>query len=137
MINRQFITAGRSIFTVKSGRTGEHVTYRVAHKAGTDKFPPAWFIFVLTGPDNTSDYTFLGLLDPETGRVRLSRSSKFTEDSRPVKVVRWALEQVWKNRTLPAGYEIHHEGRCGKCGRLLTTPTSCKLGIGPECMKSL
>lgn len=137
MISRQFITAGRSIFTVQSGKTGEHKTFRVAHKKGTEKFPPAWFVFLLTGPDNTNDYTFLGLLDPETGRVRLSRSSRFTDASQPVRVVRWALEMVWKNQELPSGYKIHHEGRCGKCGRLLTVTESVESGIGPECAKKM
>jgi hypothetical protein len=44
---------------------------------------------------------------------------------------------VWKNQELPGGYKIHHEGRCGKCGRLLTVPESVETGIGPECAKRM
>jgi hypothetical protein len=29
--------------------------------------------------------------------------------------------------------EISHEGRCGHCARLITTPGSLASGIGPEC----
>jgi hypothetical protein len=29
----------------------------------------------------------------------------------------------------------HHEGKCGRCGRLLTVPSSIESGIGPECSK--
>jgi hypothetical protein len=28
------------------------------------------------------------------------------------------------------------EGKCGKCGRALTVPSSILTGIGPECSKS-
>ena len=135
MVTREFLTAGRAIFTVTSGTTGEHITYRIAHKKGSEKYPPAWFVSVLTGPENTSDYTFLGMLDPETGMVRLTRSSKYREDSRPVVVVRWALRKIWEHREFPAGYTVLHEGRCGRCGRLLTVPESIETGIGPECAK--
>lgn len=137
MLTKDFITAGRAIFTVQSGRTGGHITYRVSKKEGNGKYPTAWFVSVLTGPENTRNYTFLGLLCPETGRVRLTRKSGFQEDSQPTRVLRWALRIVWSNGSFPDGYSLHHEGRCGKCGRVLTVPESCSIGIGPECLKSL
>lgn len=136
MLTKDFITAGRAIFTVQS-RTGEHVTYRVQHKEGNGRFPPAWFVSVLSGPDNTKDYVFLGLLSTETGNVRLTGKSRFTDDSRPVRVLRWALRRVWNDLPFPDGYSIHHEGRCGKCGRVLTVPESIESGIGPECARQM
>jgi hypothetical protein len=33
-------------------------------------------------------------------------------------------------------FEVWHEGKCGKCGRALTVPSSILTGIGPECSKS-
>jgi hypothetical protein len=38
---------------------------------------------------------------------------------------------------LPECIEIWHEGKCGKCGRQLTVPSSIETGIGPECIKTL
>ena len=35
------------------------------------------------------------------------------------------------------GFNLHHEGRCCRCGRVLSTPESCDRGIGPECWKHL
>ena len=32
-----------------------------------------------------------------------------------------------------AGFDVHHEGKCGKCGRPLTVPESVKTGLGPIC----
>ena len=134
MLTKDFITAGRAIFTVES-KTGERYTYRVSHKEGDGGWPDAWFVSLLTGPCNEADYTYLGMLDPATGGVRLTKASKYTDDTVPVKVVRWALGLVWADRELPPGYALHHEGRCGRCGRTLTVPESIESGIGPECAK--
>ena len=134
MLTRNFITAGHAIFTVES-KTGQWYTYRVTHSEGSEQFPPAWFVSVLTGPENTSDYTYLGMLDAETGAVKLTRKSRYSEDALPVKVVRWALGVLWRNEGLPEGYKVHHCGRCGRCGRALTVPSSVESGFGPECVK--
>ena len=137
MLTKDFITAGRAIFTIKSGRTGQHITYRIKHREANGQFPPVWFVSVLTGPDNTNDFTFMGILSTESGNVRLTGNTKYTEDSQPVRVLRWALRRIWNDLPLPDGYTIHHEGRCGKCGRVLTVPASIESGIGPECARQM
>jgi hypothetical protein len=38
--------------------------------------------------------------------------------------------------TLSPLIEIWHQGRCGKCGKVLTVPKSIESGFGPECSKS-
>lgn len=134
MLSRSFVLAGRAVFTV-SNPSGRRYTFRVVHKPGSDKFGPVWFVSLLTGPDNTSDYSYIGIVDAETGEVRLTARSRCSEDSRPVAVVRWALRHVWDGRALPDGYGLHHEGKCGRCGRALTVPSSIESGLGPECVK--
>lgn len=136
---RRFVTAGKAIFTV-SNPTGRHYTYKISAKADTRK-PGAfvYFVSLLTGCDNVNDYTYLGLLDVQTAAVVLTKASRarFTDDTESVKVIRWALRQVFAGRELPAGYELRHAGRCGRCGRLLTTPESIDNGIGPECLSKM
>lgn len=134
MITADFVKAGYAIFTVTS-KTGEYYTYKVEHSTGSENFAPAWFVQLLTGPDNTSDYSYLGLLDAKTGAVRLTKKSRYSDDSLPVKVIRWALGMVWSDKPLPEGYAIEHMGLCGHCGRALTTPESLAIGIGPKCRK--
>ena len=135
-IGRQFLLAGKAIFTV-SNPSGTRYTYRVTHKPGNATFAPVWFVSLLTGSDNESDYTYLGILDAETGAVRVTKKGTYTDDTLPVKVVRWAVGLIYGNKPVPDGYKINHAGRCGKCGRLLTTPESCAAGIGPECRKKM
>lgn len=135
MITKQFVTAGRAIFTIKSV-TGEYYTYRVK-KVITDHGRALWFVALLTGPDNTSSYTYLGQLNDNDGTVRLTKASHYTDDTLPVKVIRWALRLVWRDAPVPDGYRFHHVGRCGRCGRELTVPESIESGFGPECIHKI
>lgn len=133
-IGRAFLLAGRAVFTLQ-GRDARY-TFRVARKdpAAGDTRPPVYFVSLLTGPDNTSDYTYLGMLEPATGAVRLTRASRYTDASIPVKAIRWALPYLWRGLALPAPARIYHMGRCGRCGRALTVPASVESGFGPECI---
>ena len=60
---------------------GDHYTYRITHKAASGNWPEAYFVALLTGPDNESDYTYLGMLDHTSGVVRLTKASKYARDS--------------------------------------------------------
>jgi len=50
-----------------------------------------------------------------------------------VQAFEWTVKKLY-NGTL-SGVKIFHEGKCCRCGRRLTTPTSVQNGIGPECIK--
>ena len=131
MIGSDFITGGHAIFTV-SGKN-RHYTYHVSRPNPTATYPdPALFIRILTGPDNTRDYSYLGVLDRGLD-VRLTRKSRYNDQSEPLVVLRRARESVTTGRALPAGWKVQHEGRCGRCGRKLTDPESIETGIGPVC----
>lgn len=129
ILSADFFEGGKAIFTV-SNPSGEYYTYRISHKKGMP-----FFVSLLTGADNTSDYTYLGVYVPQHHSVVLTDKSKYTEDTKPVRVIRWAIKRVVSGEDLPLGYGIQHEGRCCRCGRMLTTPESIEQGIGPECIK--
>ena len=134
---RVFICAGRAVFTLQ-GREARY-TYRVSksHESADTGRRPVWFVSLLTGPDNTADYTYMGLLIPDTGAVYLTSKSSYTPKSTPVVALRWALDLVWRGLELPAPARLMHVGRCGRCGRALTVPASIDAGIGPECATQL
>jgi hypothetical protein len=148
MITKEFITAGRAIFTLAIPESflashpecKPHYTYRVVRKPGNDKWPEAWFINLLAGPNNTQDYQPLGKLNPTTGAIALTRVTRFTDEALPVRLVRRAVAAIWQGQAdaiTAAGFELHHEGRCGRCGRVLTVPESIVTGFGPECASRL
>lgn len=146
MISKEFVLAGKAIFTVRVGQHGldtitqNHYTFKVKHKPGTLYSKEVYFISLLTGPNNESDYTYMGVLDPINGWVRLTTKSKYTEDTAAVKIIRRILARLWKNEGSAieaAGWNVEHCGFCCRCGRTLTTPLSIERGIGPECWKHM
>ncbi len=138
MVTREFVAAGNAIFTVEcpAGAPKAHYTFKVRRKDATERWPEAYFVSLLTGPDNTESYTYLGMLNPTCGEVVLTRKSPYGPETYVVRLLRRVLARVWADEAAAveaAGFRLHHEGRCGRCGRHLTVPESIENGIGPEC----
>lgn len=125
---RQFVQAGNARLTIVSKKTGTRFTYRIRRPA--DDKP--WFVQVLTGSDNENSYTFFGTIFTN-GELRHSRKSSIGETAPSVVAFTWFWAHLLKGN-LPEGIEVHHEGRCGRCGRALTVPESIESGFGPECI---
>lgn len=133
-IGRDFILAGKAVFTI-SGKSSRF-TYRISRKdpdPGSRYTEPTYFVGLLAGPDNQSDYRYLGILDPVTGHVRLTKNSKAGLDAPSYRAINWALPLLFAGATMPPSFAIRHEWKCGRCGRALTVPESIDTGFGPEC----
>ncbi len=138
-VTQQFLLAGEATFTIESPN-GEHRTYRIEKVEANDRWPESYFAKTLTGPDNTSDYTYLGKLDTFTGQVGTTLKSKQWEGTMHLRLLNRVLARIWSNDHAAYeqhGFKVHHEGRCGRCGRALTVPSSIESGIGPECAKKM
>lgn len=143
MLNKNYVLAGKATFTVqvepefaRKFELKPHYTYRVTRKEASLRYPEAYFVKLLTGPDNESSYSYLGMLNKRTGEVTLTKASKMTRNSWPVSILVRVMAAMWSdepNKVEAAGWKVHHEGTCGRCGRTLTTPESVERGIGPEC----
>jgi len=140
----KFVLAGNARFTLASARTGARFTYRVRAKEVPAGARPIWFVSVLTGPDNASDYEFLGtIFAPIPVKDRQGPSSNFHEfvHGKKSRIGRGAPSAVafgwfWPRAARGiaiAGCEVWHLGKCGRCGRDLTVPESVAMGLGPEC----
>ena len=127
MNRAQFIFAGRAVFTITSTKTGQSFTYRIA-RAGSNRDNGPLFASVLTGPDNTRDYTYMGIVLQDEKRIRNTKGSKVFGDALSYKALTWFLQNLDSDRV-----EVRHMGRCGRCGRALTVPSSIDSGLGPEC----
>ncbi len=135
-VSKAFLLAGRAHFTAENLGTGTRFTFRITRvepAEGSTYKTPAWFAGVLVGPDNERNYAYLGMVRPEGLEFRLTKGSKRGEGDQAVKVLKWVLTLVENGTAVPAGYAVHHEGKCGRCGRLLTVPSSVLAGLGPEC----
>lgn len=135
-ISKQFVLAGDATFTIET--PDGHHTFKVQHVEATDRWQESYFVKMLVGADNTADYAYIGKLDAFTGQVATTAKSKLPQEHRTIRVLNRILARVWcddHNAYEQHGYATHHEGKCGRCGRKLTTPASVKSGIGPECAK--
>lgn len=127
---RRFILAGNATFTVVSAKTGTRFTYKIRARE-VDGGRTLYFVSVLTGADNESDYTFLGtIFDGKT--FKHSQRSPIGSDAPSARAFVWSFARIMSG-TLGADASVHHEGRCGRCGRKLTVPRSIEIGLGPEC----
>ena len=124
--------AGNAGVTAENPQTGGRFTYRI-RRGGQAAPTPIWFVSVLTGPDNTRDYDYIGTIFGRDGMpFRLTRGSLLGADAPSVAAFAWLWERVAVGRSVAPAL-LHHEGRCGRCGRALTVPTSIEAGFGPEC----
>ncbi len=142
-----FLFAGDAIFTLLSA-SGQRFTYRVEKREfvrrGQTETETCYWVSLLTGPHNTSDYTYLGTLKTaQERRFYLSPKSRVTNEQRPsVAAVSWLLARIelWEQgqtqaNLLPPGMKFYHAGLCGRCKAVLTDPNSIEQGFGPECVK--
>jgi hypothetical protein len=124
---KQFALAGNATITLESLRTGAHFTYRI--REPKDISNGLYFVSLLNGPDNESDYMYLGII--RNGAFALTRNSKAGKGAPSVV----AFNYFWRlaDGAFPDQLVVHHEMRCGRCNRTLTVPESITRGIGPEC----
>ena len=130
---RILILSGFAIFTVVSKKTGKRITFKVAKakaKKGYNNEGTFW-VSRLSGPDNMSDYTPLGMI-ANSDIFRSTRNSPPANDPGVV-AFKWLWTVVQVDGVLPTNVEVWFEGRCCKCGRRLTVPSSINRYMGPEC----
>jgi hypothetical protein len=125
----EFLMAGCAIFTIENTATGNRCTFKVVQPT----FNMPHFVKVMTGTDNTDDYEFLGTIFDSKKFVH-GKKSRIKRTAQSAQVFAWAWPLILTG-TLPVQVEVYHEGMCGRCGKVLTTPESCKSGFGPTCRK--
>lgn len=136
-LTKSFVTAGRASFVV-ANPSGETVTVRITRaKPKLDMHgQPLDEKFWVNVRHNNDSWQWVGSLNPTTGQIVEGRSQTYRNtDPRTLKIANWALECIWKNRTVPTSYRLEHTGRCGRCGKMLRDADSIKSGFGPECIK--
>jgi len=124
---RAFMAAGKATVTLQSRRTDTRFTYKITASQDGN----IHFVKVLTGADNESSYSYFGYIRRGVF-FHGGTKAKAGYDAPSVRAFDWTWKMLARDE-LPALLEIWHEGRCGRCNRKLTVPSSIALGIGPEC----
>lgn len=128
-----FITAGNATFTIVLLDQNTRYTY----KAMASDDAKYLFIKVLTGPDNTRNYTdiYMFHVNEDGEPVLRFRPNNRLRENAPSAVT---FKRIFRHLLLRPdelldNVEFWHVGRCCRCGRTLTVPESIASGIGPEC----
>ena len=118
LFRKPYILGGQAKFTVVSKFTGQRFTYMVI--SGSDLL---FFVSVLIGPDNVSDFKggYLGTLTRHLGGstwvFRHGVKSQISLDAPSAKAFAW----VWRHLD-STEIEVWHSGKCSRCSRELTDP---------------
>lgn len=131
-----FALAGDARLTLVSTKTGVRYTYRItaADVAGGSK-PSIYFVSVMYGPSNADDFVYMGVIRAANMAFGTTNKSKVGPDDVRYKAFAWAWANLAREHRIRPELEVWHEGRCGRCHRLLTVPESVASGMGPECSK--
>ena len=136
---RNYITAGRALVTVLNTTTEGRHTYKITAPGKTAEEraeAEICFVSVLTGPENTSHYTYIGTLIRKTGRFVTTKGSRLPSSDVRVMGFSWLTRNVDRLSKFE-NVEIRHHNHCGRCNRLLTVPESVDTGLGPVCSKAM
>lgn len=128
----EFAFAGDAVLTLESENTNNRFTYKIQK---SDKDDNLFYIKLLRGQDNNNDYSYIGCYFADSKYFHpCTKWKDVTKEYWPpsLRAIEYFLRNIDK---IPPKLHVYHEGRCGKCGRRLTTPESIKRGFGPECCR--
>lgn len=128
------LLSGRAVVTLAGTRKHEdkRYTFRVRKFDGK-----RWSVGLLTGPDNTASYSYIGVIDPDR-TFRTTAKSRLSPTSESVRAFRWMLSLLVEDkRPEVRGFRVMWSDRCQRCGRALTVPSSIDRRLGPECASLL
>jgi hypothetical protein len=129
-----FILGGKSFTTLVSLKSGNRYTYKIEL---ADKRNPTnsdtWFVSLLMGPDNWSNYKYIGMI--KNNQFRWTGKSKVSQDAPSLLGFQFVFESLQADTM--CGFEVWHMGKCGRCGKPLTVPESIASGFGPDCREMM
>lgn len=125
----KFMLSGKAEFTMVSLKTMKHLSFRLIKK--TDNL---YWLFTKDGKSMVFAGTLVFKEKENCFFFSQGGKGKLSINDTQVKSILWVLNKLVKN-IFDIPVEIHHVGKCGCCGRKLTTPESIKLGLGPICFK--
>jgi hypothetical protein len=131
-----YILGGNCTFTICSKKTNKSFTYKIKSATADKNFVwstnnqdrTRFFVKLLTGPDNSNDFTYICSIDNRGNSPIIS--AKNHQDSRVVNF-KWVFLRMLKGNC--ESFDFLPSTKCGRCGRKLTVPESITTGFGPEC----
>lgn len=133
-----YMLAGKSEFVMHSSKTNQDFTYRLTRKESKDSTDDnnkyIYFLNIKMG----HDWVYAGVLwydyNTNTYKFATGKSGKVEPSDLNVRSLLFVMNKLQINE-IPQYCTIFHTGKCGVCGKKLTTPESILTGLGPSCSK--
>lgn len=108
-------------------------TYRFNKPLNKEDFPDdVIFVSVL----HETKYFYIGMI--ENGKFRLTKNSRFEEDTESVKGAKYLMQMASKVSFFDSStMRVFHAGRCAVCGRKMRSAKAISYGVGPKCLRRL
>lgn len=133
-MNSRTVKIHNGTYTVTSPK-GTHRTFSI-RTVQKGNLKDSRILSLLTGPDNTRDYTGFAFVNDDGIKV-WHRHDNNPDWGKYGKLL-WSLATEGQNSPYYVmGYRLLIEGKCLVCNRKLTEPESITTGIGPECRKRI
>lgn len=131
----QFILAGKCEFILHSTKTGADFKFEMTkqeQRDNKDKF--IYFLNVLHGYEKT--YAGVVWFNEDTQEFKFSQGKKgqINANELNIRSLIFVLNKLFRNEAVQY-LDVFHVGKCGACGKKLTTPESILTGLGPTCSK--
>lgn len=133
----KFMLGGKSEFVLHSTKTNEDFKYYVTRKdSSINNLDYVYFVSIMDG--NSKTYAGHVWYDKDKNSFFFSQGNKgnVSEKNLHIRSLIFVLNKMMRGEHV-GNLEVFHVGRCGRCGKKLTTPESILTGLGPTCSKNL
>ena len=133
----QFMLAGKCEFVLHSSKTNEDFKYEMTKKKSDSK-EDSFIYFTSLIKGNEKIYAGVIWFNNDTQEFRFStgKNGKVEPSNISIKSLIFVLNKLVKEETVQH-LVVYHVGKCGKCGKKLTTPESILTGLGPTCSNKI
>lgn len=133
----QFILAGKSEFILHSTKTNEDFKFQIVKKDSTNsKYKYVYFLNVISGHEKIYAGHLFFNEDTRMFEFNQGKKGKVAANELNIRSLLFVLNKLIRCEHV-GNLEVFHVGKCGKCGKKLTTPESILTGLGPTCSENL
>lgn len=130
------VLAGKSLFAIKSLKTGDYVFFFVYTPRPTRKNKDRCLFVYTKTLDESDEFEFMGTIFFNNCSYQRSQRSKVDEKDIRNQIFRWFWKKI-NNRRLLESISIYGFRRCARCSRPLKMPETLERGVGLGCSDKL
>ena len=132
----RYMLAGKCEFTVVSGKTGTKLGYKITKKKAQQGSNSEFIYYLNTSINREMIYCGVLFFDEPSNTFKFGKGARgqLQADHTNVRSILYIMNNLQLGNT-NLNMRVYHVGKCGRCGRTLSTPESILTGLGPECSK--